>query len=726
MSTVTPPKKDKPISDNWINIQGGRNEVPDSFNFTDERTLRKKEKQGYETHYIYKDQKGLTNFVVERKFSETKKNPNGKKQFYLHSKWENKISGQKRWMARKVSEPRPIYNLDKLHNSISNELIIVEGEKAADSYKHPKPITTWACGTYCVLQNDWSPVSSFHKIYLVPDNDDKGREAMNKLAMHLHEDLGVSMDTLYCAAIPKDFPEGWDIADPTPESFKGDGNTIIHNADYYDAVVTDYKSIWNEFKLGKVKKEVQRDREVRLREKGEECIYVRELNELLDTSTDLLVPLKHFDNNLAYLKIGNTNPSKKLLEDEFFKRVDKFTFDPRHKTGIVQIGNIVYANRYKPCTIIPKEYDQTFTHWREQLDYMFGEDADVFEQWLGWIVQNQGEKCMWAPLIISERRGVGKGWLTYIIKKILGQHNVRPNLKYKNVIGRFSNWIIGAQFAVINEVFIANKHGKKMEMSEEIKDFITEPTIHVEEKFRSSYDYNNTCNFLLISNHENCMYINNEERRYWIKVMKVEQRDADYWKEKWDWIKKPKSDDHNEGINFILYHLKKLKITHPEIYTYRAPITSDFTEMAKQSEHQIFRWLDEHLDSESGPFSRGNWYRNFNYMMRATDLHRTCSSMDQQCSLDIVTDWLKRRSVLWNNGEATKQIQLSDGSKPRVYLLPPKHPESARAYNINNLNSLTYSQLGMRYEEKTGERPNYQNKNKEGKEAPFMESKQGS
>ena len=127
MSTVTPPKKDKPISDNWINIKGERNEVPDSFNFTDERTLRKKEKQGYETHYIYKDQKGLTNFVVERKFSETKKNPNGKKQFYLHSKWENKISGQKRWMARKVPEPRPIYNLDKLHNAISNELIIAEG-----------------------------------------------------------------------------------------------------------------------------------------------------------------------------------------------------------------------------------------------------------------------------------------------------------------------------------------------------------------------------------------------------------------------------------------------------------------------------------------------------------------------------------------------------------------------------------------------------------------------
>ena len=121
---------------------------------------------------------------------------------------------------------------------------------------------------------------------------------------------------------------------------------------------------------------------------------------------------------------------------------------------------------------------------------------------------------------------------------------------------------IGDYLVYLDAGCTINKHGKKMEMSEEIKDFITEPTIHVEEKFRSSYDYKNTCNFLLISNHENCMYINNEERRYWIKVMKVEQRDADYWKDKWDWIKKPKTDDHKERINFILYHLKILH-QHP-------------------------------------------------------------------------------------------------------------------------------------------------------------------
>ena len=46
-----------------------------------------------------------------------------------------------------------------------------------------------------------------------------------------------------------------------------------------------------------------------------------------------------------------------------------------------------------------------------------------------------------------------------------------------------------------------------MEMSEEIKDLITEPYAHIEEKFRRGFDYPNTCNFILISNHEDCMNI---------------------------------------------------------------------------------------------------------------------------------------------------------------------------------------------------------------------------
>ena len=211
----------------------------------------------------------------------------------------------------------------------------------------------------------------------------------------------------------------------------------------------------------------------------------------------------------AYLKIANKGAGTYLLEQETTKRANKFIYHPKHPTGIIEIDNITYANRFRAPNIIGKNLP--IDHWEEQLNYMFGEDADFVEQYFGYIFQNMGDKAMWAPLWISEQRGIGKNWITLLMSKAMGMHNSRPNLKYKNVVSSFPDWIIGCQFAVINEIFIKNKHDVKMEMSEEIKDLITEPFIHIEQKFRRSFDYFNTCNFVLISNHENCMYVNNEE-----------------------------------------------------------------------------------------------------------------------------------------------------------------------------------------------------------------------
>ena len=190
---------------------------------------------------------------------------------------------------------------------------------------------------------------------------------------------------------------------------------------------------------------------------------------------------------------------------------------------------------------------------------MFGEDADFVEQYFGYIFQNMGDKAMWAPLWISEQRGIGKNWITLLMSKAMGMHNSRPNLKYKNVVSSFPDWIIGCQFAVINEIFIKNKHDVKMEMSEEIKDLITEPFIHIEQKFRRSFDYFNTCNFVLISNHENCMYVNNEERRYWIKKINCQEQGREYWKPKWKWLE-------TDGAAAVTHHLKNLTIKDPDLY----------------------------------------------------------------------------------------------------------------------------------------------------------------
>ena len=79
MSTIKQPK-DKKFSENWdVSIYGGRDEIPDSFNFSDDKKKRKKILQGYETHYIYTDENGNTAFIVARKKDEE----TGKKSFLL-------------------------------------------------------------------------------------------------------------------------------------------------------------------------------------------------------------------------------------------------------------------------------------------------------------------------------------------------------------------------------------------------------------------------------------------------------------------------------------------------------------------------------------------------------------------------------------------------------------------------------------------------------------------
>lgn len=689
MST-TGPIKDKKISANYEPVKGGLYEVPSRFSATDEKTVRE---NLHNQHFIYTDETGHTCFVVERKNQE-----DGGKEFKLYSKQRHKGNNSQKWVGKKYPDPRPIYKLDQVSlNKAKDILVIVEGEKAANSYAQKRllPVTTWACGAWAVLENNWEPATHYNKIILCPDNDKNGMNAMHKLARHLKEKYNYDPSRLKWVEYNEYYPDGWDIADKIPkEEGNLDAHSLLYGARTYLDVFPNYQDIWSELKNTVEKKEKNKEKAARLMELGEDCVYISELNEMLQLSKDTLVPLQHYNNMYAYLKMEKKGAGTYLLEQETTKRADKFIYHPKYPKGIIEIDGITYANRFRPAptfNIVGKTL--SVDHWEEQLNYLFGEDADFVEQYFAWIYQNMGEKSMWSPLWICEARGVGKNWITLLMAKVFGMHNSRPNLKYKNVISRFPDWIIGTQFAVINEIFIKNKHDIKMEMSEEIKDLITEPFIHIEQKFRRSFDYFNTCNFILISNHLNCMYVNNEERRYWIKVMNPQQQGREYWKPKWKWL-------DTVGPSAVASHLKKLTIKDPDLYKDRAPVTDDFKEMAANSEHPIFRWLDQQFEEESGPFKRENKWKNFNYLAGVTWLHTAVTKgYSQECSQDVLKDWLKRRGTKWLDGQMTKQIQLPDGTRPRVYMILPKEKE-AKEYWYKHLTSLTITELGGLYAQK--------------------------
>ncbi len=693
---------------NYTYKKGKKHDIPWSLDFSGPNGQKRKEyklKKGYDTHYTYTDEEGNTAFVVERQYTDETKQ---EKKFISHSKWENKIDGSTKWISKHMaSTGRTIYNLEGLSKARQPTVVVVEGEKAADAYINQRllPCTTWSSGAHSVLKNDWSPLLAFQTIVLFPDNDDEGFTAMHKLAHHLYTELDVAISNIRLVTYPDGFPEKWDLADSVPKNIDTDGHTLAFGALPYTEVIPNYKDLWEKFTAADVS-EKDKNKADRLLELSKDIIYISELDEMLDLQKDILTPLKSFDNNYAYLKVEKKKPSTWLLEQEpeIFKRANSFEYNPKRPRGLNDVAGVPIANRYRGPSIIARPGDVTM--WKDTLIDLFDDSkaAHAAEQYFGYCYQNQGEKTMWCPLWISPKKGIGKNWITNLLGQIYGLKNFRPNLKYKHVIGKFNSWIIGAQFAVINEVFLSKNFNKKQELSEEIKDLITEPYIHIEEKFRRGFDYPNTCNFILISNHEDCMNVADDERRYYVKKLTDKVRKRNYWKPKWEWAE-------GDGARFLMQHLQELKIDDPDLYKERAPVTDDMMELARMSEHPIFKWLDEHRAAETGPFKRNgsSEFRVFNFMVVATDLHRVCHAFKQEGALEVVIDWCKKRSTSWDPTKlvSTKQIVCNDGTRPRAYLLPPLEPDTAVDYWLTELRSKGPSDLGKIFDTKGSIKPNY-------------------
>ena len=89
--------------------------------------------------------------------------------------------------CRTLAPLRPLYGLHRLAANAASDVLIVEGEKAADAAKDLLPeliVTTWPNGAQSLLQVDWQPLTR-RNIIIWPDNDAAGntpRTASSALA----------------------------------------------------------------------------------------------------------------------------------------------------------------------------------------------------------------------------------------------------------------------------------------------------------------------------------------------------------------------------------------------------------------------------------------------------------------------------------------------------------------------------------------------------------------
>jgi len=143
---------------------------------------------------------GRVNFYVDRWNATAER----RKQFSPVSLWRT-AAGRLEWRFKGPPAPQPLYGLPLLAKAAP--VVIVEGEKAADAAAillPDHPVVTWQGGSGSVGKADFSPLAG-REVWLWPDNDEAGAQAMNKVAERLFQIGAASVkrfDLSHLAAIP--------------------------------------------------------------------------------------------------------------------------------------------------------------------------------------------------------------------------------------------------------------------------------------------------------------------------------------------------------------------------------------------------------------------------------------------------------------------------------------------------------------------------------------------
>ncbi|MBB3017621.1 hypothetical protein FHR70_000661 [Microvirga lupini] len=174
--------------------------------------------------------------------------PGGGKDVIPQTYCVNKQTGEMRWKWLSFAKPRPIYGLDKLAKHPLAQVILAEGEKAADAAqalyeaagisRDKLVVVSWPGGGKAVPHVDWSPLAG-RNVGLWPDADQKPYVDTHPKAgqlmpfieqpgavcmLDIAERIEGQVNSLKFIMPPEGVEDGWDLADALPAGF----NLLAH------------------------------------------------------------------------------------------------------------------------------------------------------------------------------------------------------------------------------------------------------------------------------------------------------------------------------------------------------------------------------------------------------------------------------------------------------------------------------------------------------------------
>jgi len=193
---------------------------------------------------------------------------------------------------------------------------------------------------------------------------------------------------------------------------------------------------------------------------------------------------------------------------------------------LLRLSKNVYFNKWKAPAYTYnaniKVTEEMLAPWREFLERWFPEkedERDFFERWMA-VTTVRPEIYVDMAVLLRSEQGIGKNFLwDQIIRPLSGPDNC-PTVSMSKMRNEFSGELYNSTAILVDEMYNNQKKA-----ADALKSWVTDHTAFVNIKFKPQYQTDVNTNLLLTSNDRVPLYIEENDRRYWVPDFIIHKED---------------------------------------------------------------------------------------------------------------------------------------------------------------------------------------------------------
>jgi hypothetical protein len=189
----------------------------------------------------------------------------------------------------------------------------------------------------------------------------------------------------------------------------------------------------------------------------------------------------------------------------------------------------------------------------EHVQWLWGEDADVFLDWLAHIEQHPGVLPHYGWVHISREHGKGRNWISSVLTRLWPGY-VAASLDLVSILdGGFNGRMSRKLLAIVDEI---NEGGNtSYRHAQTLRQLVTAEHREINPKYGRQHVEYNACRWLMFSNHTGAIPLGEDDRRFWIVSHQGEPHPPDYYTTLYDQL------DDRSFIASVAEFLKQRDVT---------------------------------------------------------------------------------------------------------------------------------------------------------------------